>query len=106
MFVIDFLRVFPGVDHVAQNLVHANTVFDLGKNKRSGSPHFQCVALHHAEIGPHRRSEIGLVDHQKIRLRDSGPAFSRDLVAPGHVDHVDGKICEFPTEMRGQIVTT
>ena len=33
-----------------------------------------------------------------------GPALARDLVAAGHVDHVDREVGQLAAELRGQVV--
>jgi hypothetical protein len=52
------------------------------------------------------RREIDFVDYQKIRFRDSGPSFARNLFASGNVDYIDCKIREFRAERGGKIVAT
>ena len=51
--------------------------------------HQQRILLHHLEAGADVRREVGLVDDEDVRLRDPGPVLARDLVAGGHVDHID-----------------
>jgi hypothetical protein len=38
------------------------------------------------------RRQVGLVDDEQIRAGDAGAALARDLLALGHVDHVDGEV--------------
>src|SRR5579862_6553536 len=48
--------------------------------------------------------EVRLVDHEQVGLGDAGAALAGDLVAPGHVDHVDRKIDELAAELGGEVV--
>ncbi len=57
------------------------------------------------EICPHCLRQIGLVYHQQVRLRNARSTFPGDFVATGDVDHVDGEVCQFPTEMSRQVIS-
>ena len=63
------------------------------------------VSLHHFQAGAHIRSEINFVDDQKSGVGDARPAFSRNFVALGHVDHVNRGVHQFRTERCGQVVS-
>ena len=82
----------------------AGAVAEVGEDKRPISPHAPGVALHHAEVGADVGREVDLVDHEQVRARDAGPALARDLVALGHVDHVDRGVDQLGAERRGQVV--
>jgi urea transport system ATP-binding protein len=43
--------------------------------------HAARVLLHHREVGADVRSQVGLVDHQQVALRDAGATLARDLLA-------------------------
>ena len=62
------------------------------------------VALHDAEVGADERREVDLVDHEEVGARDAGAALARDLLAGGHVDHVDREVGELGAEGRGEVV--
>ena len=54
--------VLPGMHHVTNDLIQPDAVFDLGENKRAGSPHFPGVVRHDFQIGPDAGCQIGFVD--------------------------------------------
>src|SRR4029077_13891921 len=82
----------------ADDRVEALPGLDVGEYERALAAHFPRVALHHLERSADHRREVDLVDDQEVRLHDPGPAFPRDLVAGGDVDHVQRQIREFGAE--------
>ena len=90
---------------MADNDVDTFTVFDLGKDEWTVTSHFSAVSIHDREVCSNVFSQIGLVDHEQIRLSCARAAFARDLVSARDVDHIDRVIGEFTAEIRGQIVT-
>jgi hypothetical protein len=96
--------VLPGVEDLADDGVHANSVADLGKDYRAISAHGEGVALHDLEIGADGCGKIRFVDDQQIGLSNTGSALAGNLIAAGHVNHVDGIIGQLAAEMGGEIV--
>jgi len=47
---------------------------------------------------------VDLVDDQQVGFGDAGAAFAGDLVAGGHVDHVQGEVAQFRAESGGEVV--
>src|SRR5579859_3344492 len=62
---------------------------EIGHYERPLAAHPFRVGLHLRQRRADVRREIDLVDHQKVGSRDAGAALRRNLVAGGHVDHVD-----------------
>ena len=91
-------------EHGRRDLVDADAVHDLREDRRSLAAHARGVALHHSEIGPDVRREIGLVDHEQVGLRDARAALARHLVAPGDVDHVDREVGELAAVLGREVV--
>src|SRR5690606_21706714 len=54
-----------------------------------------------ADIG----CEVRLVDDEQVALGDAGAALARDLLAGGHVDHIDGQVAQLWAEGGRQVVT-
>jgi len=63
-----------------------------------------CVRCHPIQIGADMRSEVLLVDDEKIRADDPGSALPRDVVAARYVDHEHLHVGERRAEDRGQVV--
>src|SRR5262249_21696156 len=78
----------------------------VAEDERALAAHPPRVLVHFLERGADMGRQVDLVDDQEVRARDAGPALRRDLVAGGHVDHVDGHVGQFRREGRGKIVTT
>ena len=66
--------------------------------------HAPGVGFHHRQVGADMRREVGLVDDQQVALGDAGPAFARDLLATGDVDHVQRQVRQLGAEGGGQVV--
>ena len=97
-------RMLPGVDDLAQNLVHTHAVLHLRKDNRTVTPHLLRVARHNAKVRLHGRREIGLVDDEQVTLCNARPALARDLVAARDVDYLDRVICKLTAIARCEIV--
>lgn len=78
----DSQRVLVGVQDLIDDLVHTHAILNLCKNKRSRSPNFPGITVHHGKISPHNLREVSLVDDQQIGLGDPRATLARDLVAP------------------------
>jgi hypothetical protein len=76
----------------------------IREQKRPVAAHLARVAIHHFERSSHIRRQIDFIDHQQIGADDARSALARDLVAAGHVDHVDGGVHQLRAERRRQIV--
>src|SRR5262249_36169604 len=104
----DFLaatsRPSPGGERMFGDVWNADAVHDLSKNRWAIASHLSGVAFHDAEVGAHERCEIGVVDQEKVGLRDPGAAFPRDLVATRHVDDVDREVGQLAAELSGEVV--
>ena len=66
--------------------------------------HAAGVGVHHREVGADVGREVGLVDHEQVALGDAGAALARDLLAGGHVDHVDGEVRQLRAEGGREVV--
>jgi hypothetical protein len=60
-------------------------------SEHGGISSHRCV-LHDLEAGVDVGREIGLVDDEDVRQRDVRAVPTWDLVARGHVDHVDEEV--------------
>ena len=85
--------VLPGVQDVIDDFGDSDGMFDLRENIGAVAPHFPRVAFHDAEVCSDGRGQIGLIDHQQVRLSQTGAAFSGYLIATGDVDHLNGVVC-------------
>src|SRR5271170_6977210 len=86
------------------DLIGSGTVLKISEDKWPLSARAPRISLHHAQIRTNIRGKIDLVNHQQPRADDSGTALARDLVALGHVDHIDRSVDQFGAERRGEIV--
>ena len=50
-------RVLPVMENVADNLVHADALLDLGEDEGAIAAHFTRVAIHHFQVGADRFGE-------------------------------------------------
>ncbi len=62
--------------------------------------------VHDLKRGPHIRREVGLVDHKYVALRDAGAILARNLVAGGHINHIDEEVDQRGREGKRQIVAS
>src|ERR1700739_4362335 len=74
------------------------------KDERSLPAHPERVRFHDSEIRPYQRSQVDLVNDQKVGAGNSGTALTRDLFTLGNVDHLDSQSRQFGTESCRQIV--
>jgi hypothetical protein len=100
----DISSVVVGVDNMRSDLVQPCAVFDLGEDERARTTHEFGIALHDFEIRADGRSEVGLVDDQKIGLCDARTAFAWNFIATRNVNDLDGVIGEFATEASSEII--
>ncbi len=96
--------VLPRVPNVAGDFVHPDAIFDLGEEVRAVAAHPAGVTVHDGEVGADGLGQIGLVDDEQVGLGDAGSAFAGDLVAPGDIDDLNGKIGQLPAKAGGEIV--
>src|SRR4051794_27292052 len=89
------------LDYVVETLLR----FQVGKYEGPFASHLASVAIHYFEGSADVRRKVGLVDDQQIGTHDSRTAFSRDLVARGYVDDIDGGVGKIRAEGGGEIVT-
>src|SRR5579859_1558544 len=92
-----------GEDRV-DNLLHANPIFRLCEHEGTYAAHGTRVARHDVEACPYVRRKVGLVDDEKIRLRDARASLARHFVTTGHVDHVDREVDQLSTELSREVV--
>ena len=97
--------VLPGVDEVGDDLGNGDAMFDLGKDKGAVSAYPFGVPFHDGQIGAHPGGQVGLVDHEKIRLGDARATFAGYFVAPADIDDLDGEVGEFAAKTGGEIIT-
>ena len=79
----DAACMLPSVLQMDEDSLHARAMFDLGEKEGAFTTHFTRVALHHRQVGTDGRGQVGLVDDEKIGLRDARAALAREFVAPG-----------------------
>lgn len=96
--------VLPGVQDVIDDFWNSDGMFDLCENIGAVAPHFPRVAFHDAEVCSHGWGQISLIDHQEVRLSQTGPTFPGNLIATSDVDHLNGVVCQFPAEAGCQII--
>src|SRR6266850_5348753 len=89
----------------ADNVVHSDPVFDLGKNNGTATSHGVRVTLHYAKIGADSFRQIGLVDDEQVGLGNARTAFARDFVPAGNIDHVNAEVGHLPAKVGGKIIS-
>ena len=99
-------RMLPGVKDVADDVVDADAMFNLGEDEGAGAPHLAGVAGHDVEVGAYGWGEVGLIDDEQVALGEAGAAFAGDFVAASHVDHLDRVIGEFAAEAGSEVVAS
>src|SRR5215216_3436273 len=99
-------RLFPATEHLVRNGLDADAVGDLREHERPCASHPPRITLHHLEVGTDKMRQVGLVDHEQIRLRDAWTALARNLVAARDIDDIDRVISEVATELRGEIIAS
>ena len=97
-------RVLPGMNDVIDHVTNAFIMLRLGEDNRTVPSHSFCIAFHYAQVCANSRCEVGLVDHKKIGLRETGTTFSGDFITSGNIDHLDRKISQLTAEAGGQII--
>ena len=76
----------------------------VGEYERLARTHQLGIAPHHFEISTDIGGQIGLVDDQNIGLGYPRSVLAWNLVACGHVDHVDEKVHQRGAEGEGEVV--
>ena len=94
----------PALTRNGRDLGNALACLEIGEDEGPLLAHLAGIALHHLEAGADERGQVDLVDDEKVRAGDAGPALARDLVARGHVDDVDREVGELGAEGGGEIV--
>src|SRR5215468_7056877 len=79
---------------------------EVREDERPVTAHSAAIPIHDAKIGFDIRSKINFIDDEEVRACDAWSALARNLVALGHIDHVDGVIRKFRTEGCGKVITT
>src|ERR1700739_4802917 len=74
------------------------------KDERPLPAHPERVRFHDTKIRTYQRSQVDLVNDEKVGAGNSRSALARDLFTLGNVDHVDGQVRQFGTESCRQIV--
>src|SRR4051812_22108431 len=97
-------RSSSGVQDRLRDLRDSLPMGALCEHDGAGTSHPPSVGLHYRKICADQRREVGLVDHEEVRQRDSGPALARHLVPSGDVDHIDGVVGELAAVLRGEVV--
>ena len=62
------------------------------------------VAQHDVDRRADQLGQVDLVDQQQVGAGLGRAALARDLLAAGHVDHVDGVVDQLRAERRRQVV--
>src|SRR6201984_1710922 len=75
------------------------------KDERPLPAHPERVRFHDPEIRPYQRSQVDLVNDQKVGAGNSGTALTRDLFPLGNVDHVDRQVRQFGAESCCKIIS-
>src|SRR5882724_10728796 len=104
MRVRERTRMLPGMNDRADNVVHSDPVFDLGKNNGATTSHRVRVTLHYAEIGAHSLRQIGLVDDEQIGLGNARTALARNFIPAGHIYYIDAEVRQLAAKMGSQII--
>src|SRR5262249_26443505 len=86
------------------HLLQACATFEVREEEWAFTAHHPGVAGHDVEARTDVRGEVGLVDHEEIRTGHARTPLTRDLVAPGDVDHIDGRVHELGAEAGRQVV--
>src|SRR5262245_4783459 len=86
------------------HLLQARATLEVREDEWSLTAHHPGVAGHDVEARADVRGKVDLVDHEEIRTGHARTAFTRDLVASGDVDDIDGSVHELGAEAGRQIV--
>ena len=76
----------------------------IRKDKRAFSPHPQRIRFHDVETCAYKRSQIDLVDDEKIGARNTGSALARNLFAGRDIDHIDRQVRQLGAEGRRKVI--
>src|SRR5262245_792548 len=101
-----FLVQPAALDDKAGDLVHTFAALQVRKNERPLCAHSRRIGLHYREICTDQRSQVDLVDDEKIGTRNARATLARYFFAGRDVDHVDRQVGELGTESRRKIVAT
>src|SRR5258708_12113152 len=83
--------------------VDAFPCLQISEYEGAVAAHALGVSVHGFDAGADQRREIDLVDDKEVGAGDSRPAFARDLVASGDIDHVDRQIGERSEEHTSEL---
>lgn len=78
---------------------------DVGEQKRPLAAHLFRIALHDFQACTDIRSQINLVDDEKIGPCNARAAFPRNLIALSDIDNKDRGVHKLRTERSGEVVT-
>src|SRR4029453_7956288 len=85
-------------DDKACDAIDTFAVFQICKNERPLDPHSQRIRFHHLKVRSYQRSQIYLVDDEKIGARNTRAALARYLFAFCDLDDVDSKVGQLGAE--------
>lgn len=78
---------------------------DVGEQKRTLATHFFRIVFHDFQACTDIRSQINLVDDEKIGPCNARAAFPRNLIALSDIDNKDRGVHKLRTERSGEVVT-
>src|SRR5215510_2392226 len=100
------MRSEPAVlNDEVRDLLDALAAFQIRKDKGPVHAHSQRVGFHDFETGANQRSQIDLVDHEKVRSRNSRTAFARYFFALRNVDDINSQVRQLRTERSREIIS-
>src|SRR5262245_13741847 len=82
----------------ACDLIDTLTTLQIGKNERALCAHSQRIRFHYLKVCADQRSQIDLVDDEKIGARNTRAALARYFFTCCDVDHIDRQIGQLGTE--------
>src|SRR5580700_5096200 len=81
------------------------TTLQIRENERPPSAHSERVRFHYRKVRPYQRSQIDLIDNEKIGPRNARTALTRNLFTFGNIDHVDRQVRQFWTESCRKVIS-
>ena len=86
------------------DLVDTRAMAQARKHKRTRSAHARRIDAHDLETGADMGRQVGLVNDEQVRARNTRPALAWNFFAAGDVDHIDRQVRQLGAEGRGQVV--
>src|ERR1700741_2720810 len=80
------------------------TAFQIRENERPLPAHSESVRFHDPKIRPYQRSQIDLVNDEKVGAGNPRTTLTRNLLTFSNVNYVDRQVRQFGAESCSQII--